>query len=186
MLGKLSHFLYPLLGLIAVILVVHGQDQTGFINIDCGLPPNSSYNEQTTGLFYISDATVVDTGESKLLLEQDRGLNPQYVWYLRYFPEGKRNCYTINVTSGTKYLIRATFLYGDYDGQNKASEFDLHLGSNLWDTVYSNNTIKEIIHVPLQSYIQVCLVNTGSGTPFISAIELRPLNNTLYPTQMGP
>ncbi|CAB4272451.1 unnamed protein product [Prunus armeniaca] len=88
MLVKLSHFLYSLLGLIAVILVVHGQDQTGFINIDCGLPPNSSYNEQRTGLFYISDATVVDTGES-------------------------------------------------------------------------------------------------SGTPFISAIELRPLNNTLYPTQMG-
>ncbi|VVA41416.1 Hypothetical predicted protein, partial [Prunus dulcis] len=80
MLGKLSHFLYPLLGLIAVILVVHGQDQTGFINIDCGLPPNSSFNEQRTGLFYISDATVVDTGESKLLLVQDRGVYPQYVW----------------------------------------------------------------------------------------------------------
>ncbi|VVA24289.1 PREDICTED: probable LRR receptor [Prunus dulcis] len=37
----------------------------------------------------------------------------------------------------------------------------------------------------MQSYLQVCLVNTGSGTPFISAIDLRPLNITLYPTQMG-
>lgn len=109
----------------------------------------------------------------------------QQVWYLRYFPEGIRNCYTIHIISGTKYLIRATFFYGDYDGQDKAPEFDLHLGANFWDTVKSNNTIKEIIHVPLQHYVDICLVNTGFGTPYISAIELRPLDKTVYQAQMG-
>ncbi|CAL9013670.1 unnamed protein product [Prunus brigantina] len=44
---------------------------------------------------------------------------------------------------------------------------------------------KELIHVPLRSYVHVCLVNTGSGVPFISAIELRPLLNASYPTQVG-
>lgn len=76
------------------------------------------------------------------------------------------------------------FIHGNYDGENMAPEFDLHLGANLWDTV-KNNTIKEIIHVPLQNYIHVCLVNKGSGIPFISAIELRPLDNSTYQTQMG-
>ncbi|GAU42242.1 hypothetical protein TSUD_351520 [Trifolium subterraneum] len=102
-----------------------------------------------------------------------------------------RNCYTINVTSGTRYLIRATFFYGNYDGLNKPPQFDLHLGTNVWDTVklFSNELpfdeeakYKEIIYTASLDYIyiQLCLVNTGKGTPFISAIELRPLNNEAY------
>jgi len=30
-------------------------------------------------------------------------------------------------------------------------------------------------------FVQVCLVNTGSGTPFISGLELRPLKSSIYP-----
>jgi hypothetical protein len=29
-------------------------------------------------------------------------------------------------------------------------------------------------------HLQVCLVNTGLGTPFISGLELRPLSATMY------
>ncbi|XP_016652369.1 PREDICTED: putative leucine-rich repeat receptor-like serine/threonine-protein kinase At2g19230, partial [Prunus mume] len=104
--------------------------------------------------------------------------------------KGTKNCYNINVTSGIKYLIRASFVYGNYDGQEKAPEFELHLGANLWESIrFENASVgaadKELIHVPLRSYIHVCLVNTGSGVPFISAIELRPLLNASYPTQVG-
>lgn len=127
----------------------------------------------------------INSGESKLLLPEYRNGYVQQVWYLRYFPEGIRNCYTINIISGTKYLIRAMFFYGSFDGKNKTPEFDLHLGANFWDTIKLNNSIKEIIYVPLQNYVQLCLVNTGSGTPYISAIELRPLNNSAYENQMG-
>jgi hypothetical protein len=42
--------------------------------------------------------------------------------------------------------------------------------------------LREIIYTPSLDYIQPCLVNTGNGTPFISAIELRPLNDTIYIT----
>ena len=38
----------------------------------------------------------------------------------------------------------------------------------------------EIIHVPTTDDIYVCLVNIGSGTPIISTLELRPLNNSIY------
>ena len=41
----------------------------------------------------------------------------------------------------------------------------------------------DVIHVPLTDYIDVCLVNTGSGVPFISALELRHLDNSIYQAQ---
>jgi hypothetical protein len=84
-----------------------------------------------------------------------------------------------------QYLIRASFYYGNYDGLNKPPQFDLHFGPNMWDTVKllsnaSRPTIKDIIYIPSLEYIQPCLVNTGNGIPFISAIELRTLNNSNY------
>ncbi|BFG24355.1 hypothetical protein CerSpe_106290 [Prunus speciosa] len=174
---------------LSLILLVHAQDQSGFISIDCGATENSTYTLQASGLNYIPDATFINTGENKLILPEYRdGYILPYI-SLRSFPEGIRNCYKINVTSGIKYLIRAAFLYGNYDGQNKVPDFDLYLGPNLWDSVRFPNaseatTIKELIHVPLRNYIHVCLVNTASGVPFISAIELRPLPNASYGTQM--
>jgi hypothetical protein len=40
--------------------------------------------------------------------------------------------------------------------------------------------LEAIVVVP-DDFAQVCLVNIGSGTPFISALELRPLKRNLYP-----
>jgi hypothetical protein len=95
-----------------------------------------------------------------------------------------KNCYRIDVTNGTKYYIRASFYYGNYDGLNDPPQFDLTFGANVWDTVTFSNLSRietsEIIYTPSLDYIQPCLVNTGKGTPFISAIELRNLNNETY------
>jgi hypothetical protein len=80
-------------------------------------------------------------------------------------------------------------LHGNYDGQGNLPQFDLYLGADTWETVKVVNSsisvIKELIHVPSLNYIYICLVNTGLGTPFISAIELRPLKNTTYVTESG-
>ncbi|VAH09497.1 unnamed protein product [Triticum turgidum subsp. durum] len=99
---------------------------------------------------------------------------------------GTRSCYTLqSLVAGLKYLIRAKFWYGNYDGLDRAPVFDLHVGVNYWTTVNISNAntpvIYEIIAVVPGESVQVCLVNTGSGTPFISALDLRPLKNGLYP-----
>jgi hypothetical protein len=158
---------------------------SGFISIDCGLPKKSSYSETSTGINYISDAKFIDSGVSKRILPISNTVLQQ-LEYVRSFPSGVKNCYKIDVTNGTKYLIRASFYYGNYDDLNDPPQFDLHFGANVWDTVKFTNlsrmTIKEIIYTPSQDYIQPCLVNTGKGTPFISAIELRTLNNNAYVT----
>ncbi|PON51013.1 Malectin-like carbohydrate-binding domain containing protein [Trema orientale] len=173
-----------------LILVVMGQDQSGFISIDCGrLPKNSTYSESSTGLKYISDEPFIQSGVSKSILAEYKSTLQDQVAYVRSFPQGIRNCYRINVTIGIRYLVRATFLYGNYDGLNQLPEFDLHFGVNFWDTVKFDSVVisnrKEIIHIPSKDNVQVCLVHTGSGTPFISALELRPLKNTTYVTPYG-
>jgi len=111
------------------------------------------------------------------------------MWNLRSFPQGIRNCYRLNLTKGSKYLIRASFLYGNYDGLNQLPQFDLYLGPNLWGSVAIQNAsipvIREMIHVISSDHLHVCLVNTDMGIPFISALELRLLRNTTYITESG-
>ncbi|XP_062156473.1 LRR receptor-like serine/threonine-protein kinase IOS1 isoform X2 [Alnus glutinosa] len=184
-----KHFIFELLAGLALLLVVHGQDQSGFISISCGLPANSSFTQVLTGIIYTSDAVFIDTGTSTSISPDLKASFQRYVWNLRSFPQGNRNCYSINVTRGTKYLIRAEFLHGNYDGKGNLPEFDLYLGPNIWETVRVDNSsisiVKELIHVPSRNYLHLCLVNTGLGTPFISSIELRPLLNTTYVTESG-
>ncbi|KAH0855143.1 hypothetical protein HID58_020460 [Brassica napus] len=107
---------------------------------------------------------------------------------LRSFPQAIRNCYTLNLTIGDEYLIRTNFLHGGYD-DNPTTQFELHLGPNLWTTVSTTNetqaSIFEMIHVLKTDRLQICLVKTGDSTPFISALELRKLKNTTYLSRQG-
>ncbi|KAJ9128839.1 hypothetical protein P3X46_034424, partial [Hevea brasiliensis] len=158
--------------------------------IDCGIPDNATYTDKRTNLNYVSDAAFVDTGISTKISTEFRTYDKnQQLQNLRSFPEGNRNCYKVALKKGSKYLIRATFMYGNYDGQNQAPQFDIHLGSSKWDTVETINATmiisKEIIHVTNVNDLLVRLANTGSGTPFISALELRPLKNASYKTESG-
>nr|XP_023881922.1 putative leucine-rich repeat receptor-like serine/threonine-protein kinase At2g19230 [Quercus suber] len=162
--------------------------QKGFITIDCG--SNEDYVDEETKIPYISDKGLIDTGIVKTVSSDSPANHLRYAKNLRSFPQGTRNCYTLRPEQGknNNYLIRATFVYGNYDGKNQKPIFDLHLGVNEWTTVNLTNSgaygyYYDIIHVPLTDYIDVCLINTGCGVPFISALELRLLDNSIYPTQ---
>ncbi|QCE09023.1 serine/threonine-protein kinase PBS1 [Vigna unguiculata] len=167
-----------------------GGPHIGFISIDCGAPADTDYTEPKTGINYTSDANFIDTGESGTIIPET--INTVYqrqMMNVRSFPKGKRNCYKISITRGSTYLIRTNFLYGNYDKLNKAPKFDIHLGVNRWYTVTIDNAstpqVNEIIHVPSLDYLHICLVNTGHGTPFISAIEIRTLKNATYAPEFG-
>ncbi|KAF2301097.1 hypothetical protein GH714_020056 [Hevea brasiliensis] len=157
------------------------------INIDCGMPEDFSYTDATTDIQYISDRTFIDTGVNKNISANFISDElPMSAMTLRSFPQGKRNCYALRPPEGKAsiYLIRANFMYGNYDNLDKLPEFRLYIGVNLWDKVKFDNAShmvsKEIIHVPTIDDIYVCLLNTGSGTPFISALELRHFHNSTY------
>ncbi|KAL2332309.1 hypothetical protein Fmac_019890 [Flemingia macrophylla] len=170
-------------------VMLHDKKFERFISIDCGAPEDVNYTESNTGINYISDAKFINTGVSKTVVSELKNDYQRQLWTVRSFPEGKRNCYKINIISGSRYLIRASFLYGSYDGLNKLPEFDLLLGANWWETVTIYNgsayLASEIIYVPSLDYVEICLVDTGHGTPFISAIEFRTLKKDTYVTQFG-
>lgn len=157
--------------------------------MDCGLHHAvSPYTESLTGLTYTSDANFTQGGQSgRVQKVWEEAYKPFTV--LRYFPDGIRNCYNLKVTSGTKYLVKALFLYGNYDGLNDGPKFDLYLGPNIWTTVDLKTSIvsrtEEIIHIAKSSSLQICLVKTGKTTPIISALELRPLRDDTYITTNG-
>ncbi|XP_064974724.1 putative leucine-rich repeat receptor-like protein kinase At2g19210 [Musa acuminata AAA Group] len=186
-------FWFFLLLAIASLSTVHAQLPTtdGYVSIDCGISSNTNYTDETTNIPYVSDDGFIDTGTDHTIASNyvDSSLEKQ-LQTLRSFPNGSRNCYALTVTPEQKYLVRASFMYGSYDGLNGASPsnpllFDLHLGVNLWTTVNitkaSDVHRAEAIFVASADSASVCLVKTGSATPFISALELRPLKNTIYP-----
>ncbi|RID41372.1 hypothetical protein BRARA_J01339 [Brassica rapa] len=183
--------LFLVLGVFAIIGLIQAQDQQGFISLDCGLPVTepSPYNELSTGLQFSSDAKFIQSGKIGKI---QANLESQYLkpyTRLRYFPEGIRNCYNLPVENNRKYLIRARFVYGNYDDLNTYPQFDLHLGPNPWATIdlqeFVNGTVNEIIHTQTSNSLQICLVKTGKTTPMISALELRPLGNNSYNTESG-
>jgi len=164
------------------------------------MPRNeSSYTEESTGLNFSSDAYFISSGRSGTI-KTDSSSGVKYIKpykQLRYFPEGTRNCYNLTVVQGTHYLIRAVFLYGNYDDLNQIPRFDLYLGPNFWTTInwqdpfggeriwLEDGMIEEIIHMPKSNTLDICLVKTGTTTPFISALELRPLRDDTYTTTTG-
>ncbi|XP_020098559.1 probable LRR receptor-like serine/threonine-protein kinase At1g05700 isoform X2 [Ananas comosus] len=174
------------------IVQVRGQPSTeGFISIDCGTPDGYNHTDNTN-IQYVSDDQYIDSGVNKRIAQNyiNSSIPIQDVT-ARSFPSGSRNCYTLKpVTADQKYLLRATFMYGNYDGQqsenpNTSIQFDLYIGVDLWKTVNISDASAEYrveaITLALADFISVCLINTGSGTPFISALELRPIKPAMYP-----
>ncbi|XP_031117192.1 putative leucine-rich repeat receptor-like protein kinase At2g19210 isoform X2 [Ipomoea triloba] len=177
-------------------VVVNAQTPAGseFISIDCGLAEASDYIDDKIGnLLYQPDAGFLEAGSGisysieQGYIKNSTSLDKQ-LWTLRSFPNGSRNCYNLSSAQakGKRVLVRASFLYGNYDGKNEIPSFDLHLGVEVWDRVQFQGpfdwVIKEMVHVPPSNLLHVCVVNTGQGTPFISALELRPMNDVAYAT----
>ncbi|KAJ4749748.1 Leucine-rich repeat protein kinase family protein [Rhynchospora pubera] len=150
-----------------------------------------SYTDKNTSLVFSPDDKYIDTGVNYNISSSYVSQIVQGTYLtLRSFPIGNRNCYTLKpAMQNRRYLIRATFFYGNYDGKYATNDkflFDLHMGVNFWRTVNISDASQaveyEAIIVALADFVSVCLVNKGSGTPFISSLEMRPLKSSLYPT----
>ncbi|XP_015696316.1 probable LRR receptor-like serine/threonine-protein kinase At1g05700 [Oryza brachyantha] len=193
-----------LLVLLALFLLEAGvtaADQTGFLSIDCGLDDeDDTYTDDLAGgITYVADGVYVDGGNNSKVttVYQKDWQGPRYktLYTLRSFPAatadgGGRNCYTLPTNDvGGKYNVRLEFLYGNYDNLDSASlRFNLTLGVNHWDTVNLDTgddnygyQAYAAVFVAWASWVPVCLVNIGQGTPFVSTVELRPLGDLPYP-----
>nr|XP_051220267.1 putative leucine-rich repeat receptor-like protein kinase At2g19210 [Lolium perenne] len=175
---------------LAASLVLQARAQSGFINIDCGLSGSTGFVDDNTKFSFVPDAGFIDTGTNHNISTEYVTATMGKTWYnLRSFAgAGARNCYTLpSLVSGLKYIVRAKFMHGNYDRLNLRPVFDLYIGVNYWHTVNISSPdvamfLEATVVVPeTDDFLQVCLVNTDAGTPFISSLELRPLKPTLYP-----
>ncbi|CAL9227323.1 unnamed protein product [Arabidopsis halleri] len=193
---RANHFLvFGIFCALVITNLVHGQGQSGYISIDCGIPPYDTPEDTMTKINYVSDDAFITTGVNFNVSADYGALNnpvlPSTLAEVRAFPRGNRNCYTIKISQGkgNLYLIRAWFMYGNYDGKKALPEFDLYVNVNFWTSVKfknaSDQVTKEILSFADSETIYVCLVNKGKGTPFISGLELRPVSSSIYGTEFG-
>ncbi|KAG5553772.1 hypothetical protein RHGRI_011601 [Rhododendron griersonianum] len=154
----------------------------GFISLDCGGAANFS---DELGIFWTPDDQLMYGKTTEVSVANET--RKQYQT-LRYFPaDNRKYCYTLKVTSRTRYLVRATFLYGDFDKNNVYPKFDISLGATHWATIVISDAdtieVQELIILASDPTISVCLSNATTGQPFISTLELRQFNGSVYFTQ---
>ncbi|KAI3839692.1 hypothetical protein MKW98_009997 [Papaver atlanticum] len=111
---------------------------------------------------------------------------------LRAFPTRKKNCYSIDIdvkakdstttTRVVRFLVRASFYYGNYDNKFSPPTFDLHFNGNSWSQIVTDQD--SIIYAEMVfalnkgNNINICLAQTQpDNIPFISALEVRSLND---------
>ncbi|KAJ8548323.1 hypothetical protein K7X08_030792 [Anisodus acutangulus] len=156
---------------------------TEFVSIDCGSASN--YTDPSTGLAWTSDAGIM--GHGKPVVVVNSNVNSQRYQRRRDFPaDNKKYCYTLNTKERRRYLVRATFLYGSPAAEGTYPKFQLYLDATKWGTITISESsriyVKEMIIRAPSNSIDVCLCCTTTESPFISTLELRPLNLSMYAT----
>ncbi|XP_057430165.1 probable LRR receptor-like serine/threonine-protein kinase At1g67720 [Lotus japonicus] len=178
--GSFSLFLVVVLSLFTSYAVCQFEE---FISIDCG--GTSNYTDPSTGLAWISDSGFMENGKS-VEVENPNGNKVQYQ-KRRDFPiDSRKHCYTLNTEERRRYLVRATFQYGSLENGDTYPQFQLYLDATKWATVSiyeaSRIYVKEMIFRAPSDSIDVCLCCATTGSPFMSTLELRPLNLSMYAT----
>ncbi|KAH7297442.1 hypothetical protein KP509_26G069900 [Ceratopteris richardii] len=175
--------------------------QTGFVSIDCG--GSESYVDEN-GISWVPDSqfsNILGNSTTVTLPSSSSAGTTSPLSTIRYFPgEQNKYCYVFNqrdhgVSKGATYLIRASFWAGatlPYDTQiANQTTFKLLIDADVWDELSirlpqtDREEMREIYISALKDTIDVCLTGraTGSDTPFISSLVLRPLDGNLTSVQ---
>ncbi|RWW77484.1 hypothetical protein BHE74_00014354 [Ensete ventricosum] len=152
--------------------------------INCG----ASQEETTGGIQWIPDEGFINVGNVSKIGTPD--IVP-ILATVRYFPDesARKYCYSIPVARGAKYLIRSTYYYGGFDGGEKPPVFDQIIDGTKWSTVntaenYASglSAYYEIVVAAQGRTLSFCLArnNQTTSSPFISALELVSLEDSMY------
>ncbi|XP_074364834.1 putative LRR receptor-like serine/threonine-protein kinase At1g07550 [Apium graveolens] len=160
-------------------------DTTNWSAIDCG--NDEIINIGDNLLVWDADADYTKSGINELVRNKTARdeLNT-----LRAFPgKSEENCYNVPImTQRLRYIIRAGFYYGNYDGLSKPPAFNLFINNKKWTTVNTSKNggepfYEEIIYQNKGSGVfKICLVQIkDGGVPIINSIEMMNIYDELYP-----
>lgn len=181
-----------LLGFVDVEIELFVNCVVEFVSIDCG--GLDSYNDPVNRLQWESDKDLIRFGKSvKVTDDPSTRFNNSkpYEWRRDFTSDSGsvttgKYCYKLGTEEHRRYLIRATFKYGSLEDQETYPKFKIYLDATLWATVVIEDGarvyVKEIIVRASSTSVDVCLCCATTGVPFISTLELRPLNVSMYAT----
>ncbi|MBA0790998.1 hypothetical protein Gohar_015606 [Gossypium harknessii] len=167
-------------------LVVAFCDQDGFLSLSCG--GAKSYVDSSK-IKWVSDDTFITTGNTTTV-EYAEGTSSSSSIALRFFPESRgRNCYKLPVENMSSIvLVRAQFVYKNYDGLEKPPAFSVSLGRAVVSTVnltHKDPWIDEFLWPVSKDTLSFCLqAIPDGGAPVISSLEVRPLPRGAYQSGM--
>lgn len=161
-------------------------DQDGFLSISCG--GNTSYIDSSK-ISWVPDGEYVSTGNITTV-KYIEGTSTSSV-PIRYFPNTQgRQCYKLPVNNvSSLVLVRAHFVYQNYDGLGKPPAFSVSLGRAITSTINLTTNdpwTEEFLWSDNKETVSFCLLAIpDGGSPLISSIEVRPLPQGAYASGMG-
>ncbi|XP_059658593.1 uncharacterized protein At1g24485-like [Cornus florida] len=141
--------------------------------IDCGASTQTPATDNSD-ITWQTDEGLIKTGKNKVLPTSQTHFQMNT---LRYFHKGHKNCYTLYFYDAyEKYLFRAGFYYGNYDGLSNPPRFRLEIDGTLWAKVTTSINEEmvycELLYITKKSQARVCLIRTmDNNVPFISSLE---------------
>ncbi|CAN4107702.1 unnamed protein product [Withania somnifera] len=176
------------LWLVSIPLTIHAttnvEQPQGFL-INCG--GNDTIEQDS--LTYAPDDKFITTGNKSEVKQE--GLVP-LLSSVRYFPADmeEKFCYHLPVNKGRKLLIKTIYYYGGFDGGTQPPIFDQIIDGTKWSINTSAEYEKglssyyELVMVAHNKVLSICFARNEHTTsdPFISAIEVLYLDDSLYNT----
>ncbi|KAF2284507.1 hypothetical protein GH714_025916 [Hevea brasiliensis] len=159
----------------------------GFLSLSCGGTTNYT---DSSNIRWVLDSAYISTGNTTTI-DYIEGTSSSNV-PIRFFPrtDQGRKCYKLPVKNmSSVVLVRAQFVYKDYDKLGKPPAFSVSLGTAITSTV--NLTIsdpwnEEFVWPASKDTLSFCLhAIPDGGSPVISSIEVRPLPQGAYQSGMG-
>ncbi|KAG8641933.1 probable LRR receptor-like serine/threonine-protein kinase At5g48740 [Manihot esculenta] len=163
------------------------EGQDGFLSLSCGASKNytDSFNIQ-----WVLDSAYTSTGNTTTV-DYAVGTFSSTV-PVRFFPETDqgRKCYKLPVKNvSSVVIVRAQFVYKNYDKLGKPPAFSVSLGTAIVTTVNlttSDPWNEEFVWPVKRDTLSFCLhAIPDGGSPVISSIEVRPLPQGAYQSGLG-
>ncbi|XP_002521090.2 probable LRR receptor-like serine/threonine-protein kinase At5g48740 [Ricinus communis] len=162
------------------------KDKDGFLSLSCGGTTNFT---DSSNISWVSDSAYISIGNTTTI-NYIEGTS-SFTVPVRFFQDLKgRKCYKLPLTNvSSVVLVRAQFVYKNYDRLGKPPAFSVSLGTAVTSTV--NLTIndpwtEEFVWPVNKDTVSFCLhAIPDGGSPVISSLEIRPLPQGAYQSGIG-
>ncbi|KAL2319246.1 hypothetical protein Fmac_028215 [Flemingia macrophylla] len=160
-------------------------EQDGFLSLSCG---GRTSLRDSSKILWVPDTTYITSGKTTTISYSDG--SSSFNNSARFFPNsGRRKCYRIPANNSTTLvLVRAKFLYKNYDGLRKPPKFSVSVGTAIAITINlaeSDPWSEEFLWTVNEDTLIFCLIAIPKGgSPVISSLEIRPLPQGAYTNGM--